>query len=422
MVLEVVHDVGAPQEGVAEHGRELPGRHDAEEARLGASVGEGRREAGRRRVAPLRSQHELVQLHRDDGLAEAEVDGRGAAGERARHERDAVLAVELGPDRVHDAGGQVVGQVRQAAARVEEDGFGAAGGDRDRVAAVLDEAEVGEGDDELRRGRVAVRGLDRQRLELADVLLRVDAAEQQRARRGVQVVQPQAVGVRVDLTAAPHELGQIRVRPRRAARDGGLVGHVADAQDALAGRGAVADPDLEVVEDHVPDADRVDGVVAPRAGPVDVGYAKVAVDVSVRRRGVGVVRAGLPAGVVDGPAERRRSGVRPQITAASVQMEANLLRRRAEAGVQQVKIALETCQLGPRRIQGGVETERAQGDAPCCQARRRPCRPPAAFVAYPLPRGPRRVSAGGPSSRLSVGRRRLEASEAPSRCRTATPP
>lgn len=234
VVLEVVDNVGAAEEGVAQDHAAGAGGRDAEQARLGA-VREARALArGRDQV-----QHELVHLDRDDGRAEGEVERGVVVGLAARDVRRALVAVVLRRHAVVDGLHHGVGQVCQAAAAVQEHRQCLVL--RDRLAA---ERHAGQCDQEL--GVHAALGLDRQRLELALELVRVHTAKQDLAGARVEVVQPQAVGIGRDLALGLHLRRQVVVGRQLRPANLHLVHRVAHSQNALGAAARVANTELEV--------------------------------------------------------------------------------------------------------------------------------------------------------------------------------
>lgn len=255
---EVVDDVRAAEEGVAEHvGRGARGR-DAEQARRGA-VAEGGAAAGARDEV----EDELVHVDRDDGLGEVELEGDVGVGLGAGDVRRALGRVVLRRDLVVDGLHHGVGEVRQAGSAVQEHGERLVRGD-----GVVAHVQARQSNEEL--GVHAALGLDGQRRELALELIRVHAAEEDRARVGVQVVEPEAVGVGVDLARRGHLGRQVFVRREACPPDLHLVRCVADPEDALSTGALVADAELEIRHRRAAHMYGVFNIVAACTGAVHI--------------------------------------------------------------------------------------------------------------------------------------------------------
>lgn len=267
VVGKVVDDVGGAQEGVAEQGGGAAGRQDAEEADLGA---------GRARDAA--DQHELVQRHLDRRAGELEVDGRVGVLQLAVDDRVPARLAVLRADGIVDARGEVIGQVGQAGAGVEERARGGGGG---VAAGGAGRTDLRQGD--VEGGVVAVRLDDGHGLERAAVLAGVNAAEQDRAGARVEIVEPEAVGIAVDQSRLHEALRDVGVGSRARVLEDGFVSHVADADEALLCRRVVANAKLLALQGDTTKRNLVLHVVACRPGAVEVGDVEEAVDILVCR-------------------------------------------------------------------------------------------------------------------------------------------
>lgn len=180
VVRKIVYDVRRAQEGVTEHGDGVAGGPNAEDA-------------NRHTTADGGGDDELVVRHGDGDAAEAKVQRAVLVGEVAVDEGGLLARVVAGVEALVQRRGDVVGEVHERGARVEQDWDVGVGEERGLVVA---DAHVGQGDDELGVGALLLQ--DGQGGERAVELVCVDAAEEDAAGGGVEVVEPQRVGVAAD--------------------------------------------------------------------------------------------------------------------------------------------------------------------------------------------------------------------------------
>lgn len=180
------------------------------------------------------------------------------------------------------------------------------------------------------------------------VFIRVDAAEEDGAGAGGEVVEPEAVGGGLDQALADHGERDVLVRLLVPVLDLDFEGVVAEAHDAFGGGGGVADAHLEVGQRFAADGEGVGDVIAGCTGVVGVVDAEFGVEVGVGVGIVGDVGARGGAGDLVGAggdgavflAEGGGGGVHPEVGAAGVDVEAEGLGGSADGDVGEVETSL----------------------------------------------------------------------------------
>ena len=290
VVAQVVDDVCATDECIAEGvgcaafalGRL---RYDAEDAVESLP--------GRARASATAFEHHLGDGDRDDLPREDEIDGDRLVGERAGAE-GTILLVELDAEGFVELAGEGHGEVGERAARVEQHGgrLGEDGG----VGAFLHQGDATELDNHLDELTLLLH--DRKGLERAVELIGVDAAKEDGTRGSVKVVEPKAVGGRLDETLVGHGLREVGIGFPVVDLDGDFQCGIADAHDAFGGVGHISDPEFDRVDSLATNVENVRHVIAHGSGGVGVANGEFAVDVLVGRGLVGVVGARYRTGNV----------------------------------------------------------------------------------------------------------------------------